>query len=239
MISSLDLSERQATRVLEQAVRLRAKLEIEPRPEAHIEPLWGVIAGREQDLLSVELLSARGEAPIRGLLGCMCDARTILAGQLYMFETAIVDVSERTAPVRIALTAPSVMRVANRRRFGRRAPVDAVPVRLLPAAAAQPIIGALSDLSRTGLGVRVARAGADELLLIGDHVDAEFSLPWSKTLYALAAVVCSKTACQGSDEMAVGLEFSPIDATQKASLELLRATLDSEHERLLDMETGA
>lgn len=239
MISSLDLTERQAARVLEQAVRLRAKLEIEPRPETHIEPLWGIIAGREQDLLSVELLGARGEAPVRSLMGCMCDTRTILAGQLYMFETAIVDVSERTAPIRIALTAPTVIRVANRRRFGRRAPVDAVPVRLLPAGAAQPIIGALSDLSRTGLGVRVARAGADELLLIGDQVDTEFSLPWSKTVYALAASVCSKTACQGSDEMAIGLEFSPIDATQQASLELLRATLDSEHDRLLDTETGA
>lgn len=239
MISSLDLTERQAARVLEQAVRLRAKLEIEPRPELHLDPLWGIVAGREQDLISVELLGARGEAPIRSLMGCMCEARTILAGQLYIFETAIVDVSERTAPIRIALTAPAMIRVANRRRFGRRAPVDAVPVRMLPAGAAQPVVGALSDLSRTGLGVRVARAGADGLLLIGDQVDIEFSLPWSKTVYALAAAVCSKTACQGSDEMAIGLEFSPIDATQKASLELLRATLDSEHDRLLDTETGA
>ncbi len=238
MISSLDLSERQAARVLEQAVRSRAKLEIEPRPDSHVDPLWGIVAGREQDLLTIELLNARGEAPIRALLGCMCDARTILAGQLYMFETAIVDVSERTAPIRLSLTVPGSIRVANRRRFGRRAPIDAVPVRLLPASAAQPIITALIDLSRTGMGVRVARAGADELLLIGDEVDAEFSLPWSRAVYALTLTVCSKTACQGSDEMSVGLEYNPKDATQNAALELLRAALDSEQERLLDTEAG-
>lgn len=239
MLVTLDLSVRQAARVITQAVRTRAKLEIEPRPDFPFEPLWGIVASRDQDVLSVELLNARGEAPIRALIGAMCDARTILSQQLYMFETAVVDVSECTAPIRILLTVPATIRVANRRRFSRRSPVETVPIRLVPQGATQPIIGVLTDLSRNGVGCRVPRAGAEELMLIGERLDAEFTLPWSKTIYALSSIVCSKSACQGSDEMSLGIEFSPVGAAQQATLDLFRSMLETEHERLLDTEAGA
>lgn len=235
MLLALDLTPRQAARVLAEAVRRRAKMEIDPRPEFLESPLWGTLESRDQDLLLVYLLDAGHNMTPAKLIGAMCDVRTILSDQLYLFSTVIVDAADATTPQRLTLAVPEGVQVANRRRFSRRSPVEPIPVRLTIGGSPQPHIGTLMNISRTGLGCRAARRDLDALLLIGDEVQIEFVLPWTHQVFALPGEICVKNPCHDPDQMIVGIEFRASGAAGQATLELLRTTLDNETQRLTEM----
>jgi len=61
-------------------------------------------------------------------------------------------------------------------------------------------------------------------------------LPWAPQVYALPATVCTKTVCHDRSNMLVGLEFAAQTPATRATLELLRAALDSETRRLTEMD---
>lgn len=236
MMIAMDLTVRQSLRVLTEAVKTRAKLEIDPLPELSSGPLWGVVSGRSNDLLTVDLINAGRDGSLRRLVGAMCDVRTILSGQMYMFAAPIVDLAEHSAPVRIVLGAPAAVRVANRRRFARHAPCDPTPIRLHASPAGHPMVGVLTDISRVGLGCRLPRAGVDETLLIGDPVRVEFTLPWTGTLHDLQCEVCTKSAGPEPAELVVGLEFLSHCASDCAAYEMLCGCLDRVNDQLFDEE---
>jgi hypothetical protein len=236
MLLSLDLTTRQATRVLEQALRNKAKLEIDPRPEFVDSPLWGTLTGRENDLLAITLMNTGPAVPLNTLVGAMCDVRTILSGQLYLFTTVVVDASNTTAPRRLTLASPDLIQVANRRRFARKSPTEPVPVRLTVPSAPEPFVANLANISRSGLGCRVLRKELDELLLIGDELNVEFVLPWVSQVFNFVAEICTKTPCQDPDHMLVGLEFKTHTAAAQATADLLRAALDNETQRLIETD---
>lgn len=236
MLLALDLTTRQATRVIEQALRTRAKLEIDPRPDFLDSPLWGTLTGRENNLLAITLMNTNSDVPLTTLVGAMCDVRTILSGQLYMFSTVIVDASDATAPRRLTLAVPDLMQVANRRRFTRKSPTEPVPLRLTVPTADQPFVANLANISRSGLGCRVRRKELDNLLLIGDEVGVEFVLPWISQVFTLATEVCTKTPSQDPDHMIVGLEFKTQTSAAQATVDLLRAVLDNETQRLIETD---
>ena len=147
MLVTLDLTTRQAHRVLLQALRMRAKLEIEPRPEAMSALLWGMLAGQENDILLVDLHDAGHEVTLATLVGAMCDVRTILSGQLCLFSSHIVDATAHTVPQRVMLAVPETIQVANRRRFTRKAPIEPVPVRIAVPATETPYIEKESNVT--------------------------------------------------------------------------------------------
>jgi len=236
MLVALDLTSRQAERVITQAVRAHAKLEIDPRPEFLDTPLWGSLEANDQGLLVVNLLDGVTDQKLPALVGAMCDVRTILSEQLYLFSTVIVDASVETAPRRCKLAVPESMQVANRRRFTRVQPTEPVPVRVTVPHAPDPVVGSLTNINRTGLGCRITRKVSDDLMLIGDEVQLEFVLPWVNQVYTLPSEVCTKTVTTDHDHIIVGLEFIARTAATRASLELLRAALASETERLMDTD---
>ncbi len=236
MLVTLDLTTRQTTRVLEQAVQNKAKLEVDPRPEFLETPLWCAIERREQDLLVVNVLDVDDDTSFVRLIGAMCDVRTILSEQLYLFSTVIVDALENTAPKRLSLAIPEAIQVANRRRFTRKSPTEPVPVRLTIPGVPQPAVGSLGNISRNGLGCRVSRKELDDALFIGDQAQLEFVLPWINQIYALTAEICTKNTCHDADQMLVGFEFIANDAASRATLELLRVALDNETERLIETD---
>ncbi|MCK4343116.1 MAG: PilZ domain-containing protein [Phycisphaerae bacterium] len=236
MLVALDLTARQAARVLAQALQTHAKLEIEPRPEYFESPLWGRLESRVQDLLIVHLVDAGREFPLAALIGAMCDVRTIMSGQFYMFTTVIVDTGEGTAPRRLCLAVPDAIQVANRRRHTRKNPIEPVPVRLTLPGVGEPFVGHLANIGRGGLGCRVLQRELDELLLIGNEVRLEFMLPWMSRVYSLPSEVCSKTLSHDKDHLLVGFEFCAPDAAAQATLELLRSVLDNETQRLTEID---
>ena len=237
MLVTLDLTARQAARVLAQAVRTRAKLEIEPRPESYAALLWGNLAGREGDLLVVDLHYSARLLPLALLIGAMCDVRTILSGQLCLFSTVIVDASDAGVPRRLLLASPETVQLANRRRFARHTPTDPVPVRLSITGRTDPFVLGLANIGPTGMACRAPRTGLDDALFIGDVVQLEFALPWSGEIHKLPASVCGKTPCPDQEQMVVGLEFAVADHDPAASaLEHLRAALNDEAARLIEMD---
>jgi hypothetical protein len=234
MVVTLDLTARQAARVLAQAVRVRAKLEIEPRPESCRSLIWGTIDGRQDDLVQVVLHYAGQELASVGLVGAMCDVRTIVSGQLCMFSTCVMDVINEAVPRRLTLAVPQTIQVANRRRFARRCPTEPVPVRICVAGSGPPFVAVLSNIGPNGIGCRVASRDLDELLLIGDETKVEFVLPWSSDVYVLSAVTCSKSAERDEQCMAVGFEF--VGTKDDAMLQRLRNALNSEAARLIESD---
>lgn len=236
MLVALELTPRQAVRLLAQAVQTRAKIEIDPRPEFLDTPLWGAVESRQQDLLVVQVLGAGNKIQLGSLTGAMCDVRSIIAGQLYMFASVIVEVSENTAPPRISLAVPDSVQVANRRRFARKSPTEPISVRITTTTTAQALSGEMTSVSRTGIGCRVPHQVADEQFFIGDEARVEFVLPWLQQVYSMPAITCNKNACQDHEHVVVGFEFAPQDAAAKANLELLRVALDNETQRLVDLE---
>ena len=234
MLVALDLTARQAARVLAQAVRTRAKLEIEPRPESCSVLLWGSVAGREQDQLQIDLYETGRELDFGTLIGAMCDVRTILSGQLCIFSTFIVDASAQTVPPRVVLAVPDTIQVANRRRFARKAPTEPVPVRLSVPGHPAALVAILANIGGAGLSCRVVSPDLDDLLFIGDEIGLEFVLPWSHDVYQLRGCTCSKTPCPEDGHVLVGLEF--VAQGSEPVLERLRTALNDETARLIDMD---
>jgi hypothetical protein len=235
MLVALDLTARQAVRVLNQALQEHARLEIDPRPIFLASPLVGALESAERDCLVVQLTENPGHVSPATLLGAMCDVRTMLSGQLYLFSAPVLEATEGPVP-RLRLGRPTAIQVANRRQFARRTPTETVPVRLLVPGAAQPLVAQITNLSRSGLGCHGPRRELDETLLIGDQIQVEFMLPWAPQVYRLPATVCTKNASPDQTRLNVGLEFAAHDAASRANLELLRSVLDNETQRLLDVE---
>jgi hypothetical protein len=235
MLVALDLTTRQANRVLAQATRTHAQLEIEPRPLFLDSPLTGTLESGDRESLSVLLTNAQGQTGLATLVGAMCDVRAVLSGQLYLFSAAVLEATD-ASPARLRLSVPQSIQVANRRQYSRRGPSEPVAVRLTVPEGGEPYVGQLANLSRNGLGCRVLRRDLDDLLLIGDTMHVEFVLPWAPQIYALPVTICTKSNCFDKVNMLVGLEFAPTSAAEQATLEVLRATLDSETTRLTDTE---
>lgn len=234
MLVTLDLTERQAHRVLAQAVRTRAKFEIEPRPDAHSALLWGTLAGNDKGTLQVDLHDVGANVSLAALIGAMCDVRMILSGQLCLFSTYVREVSDRTVPQRVVLAVPETIQVANRRRFARHAPVDPVPVRFFVPAAQPPFVAIMSNIGPHGVACRVISTDIDDVLFIGDEVRVEFVLPWGEDVYSLPAIACSKTRCREEGHVIIGFEF--VAAGHEAVLERLRNALQDEAARLTESE---
>ena len=234
MLVALDLTPRQAARVLYQAVRDRTKLELEPRPEAARTLLWGTLVGNRPEVLQVDLHDQEHEQPLAGLIGAMCDVRMCVAGQLYLFSTFVLEVSDGTVPHRLTLAAPETIQVANRRRHARLSPLEAVPVRLGVGGTMKPVLAELANIGPRGLGCRIGAGEDAGLFYIGDPVAVEFALPWSSEVFALSAVICNKGPSSEPAHVLVGLEFSAEDAAARAALERLRTALLSETARLCE-----
>ncbi len=238
MLTALDLTANQVARVLTQAVRTKARLEIEPRPEAQQRVWIGGIESREGNLLRVEMDGPGGEAAAAALIGAFCDVRTVLSGELYMFSTCIVDAIEENGRTRLLLAAPSAIQLSNRRRHIRKAPSESIAVRLGIPSVGQSFDGDLHNVGMTGLACRMPRSECDEILLLGDEVDLRFDFPWLGETFELAASVATKSISFDEQSLIVGLEFSSGDGAraQHATLQRLRSLLCTEITHLHEIE---
>ena len=149
MLLALDLTERQAARVLERALRTRAKLEIEPRPESQSALLWGTLIGNDHThLLKVDLHDCGNDDRLTMLIGAHVDVRMLIDGELYLFSTFVVDAVDNAVPPRLSLATPELLQVANRRRVVRKTPNEPVPIRVVVPGAQQPFVAELANIGQ-------------------------------------------------------------------------------------------
>jgi hypothetical protein len=208
MLVTLDLTSRQVARVLAQATQNAAELVIEPRTRPDGPPIKGRLTSVEVRLLTVELDEPDRDIELATLIGVFCDVQAVLSGQLYLFSTCVVDVADNAVPPRLVLAGPTEIQLVNRRKFERRLLAQPSSVHLATEGTDQPPLGELINISGNGLAVRVPRANLEDVLFVGDTIRVAFELPGRGGFYDLPAIVCSKTAQAGGEQMVVGLEFA-------------------------------
>lgn len=224
---AIDLTPRQAARVIEQAVRAKAQFEIEPRNLPDGEPLRGTLLGREGELLSVQMESQGLDLPLTVLIGAFCEVRTELSGELYLFTTCVLDVVEDPPPGRTLIVVPELIQVLNRRQFERTNATVASQVRLWSGAQPTPAVGLLANVSADGLACNLPGTGLDQSLTLGDELRVSFELAGFDEIFELPATLCNKLLTTDRQQLSLGLRFNvgADDAVARHTLERLRAIL--------------
>jgi hypothetical protein len=235
MVASMDLTPPQAARVLEQALRLQAHIELEVRPVGlQGRTLSGRIVGRENNLLRVR--PAPGvdvNEPL--LIGACCDALLVLNAERYEFSTCIIDLGAAQAP-ELLLAMPPGIQVANRRRYVRRVPRDPWTVQLWVRGGDMSTTCAITDLAPTGIAARGHRGDLDDVLFVGDTIRVTIDTPDGNS-YDLPAVICTKTLERDKQSMTVGLEFPPNASPEDLiTLSRYRAALNDPATGLTEMD---
>jgi len=229
MLAAIDLTARQAARVLREALQTRAQMEIEPR--SRDVTLVGNLTARDGELLWLDLHDRGEDWPLAGLVGAFCDVRTVLSGQLYTFCTCILDSNDNTAPQRIALAAPDLIQVINRRRFDRKPVRQPLAVEVWTGQANAPLVGTLRDIGMAGLSCRLPRREAEQQLLIDDQVQIRFRLESSAEPFSLSSTVTVKTPDADEQHLIVGLEFCvpPAGSPEEPVFRRLRTLLAQQY----------
>lgn len=224
MLFALDLTRRQTKRVLEQAIRSQARLDIEPRHAELDAPVRGALLRADSTMLTVQVADDGPAPSLIPLIGAFCDVHVHVADQAYLFSASVLD-ARNEPPRRILLGAPDGMQVENRRQFVRRAYPRQTALKITTDDGGT-FPAQIFNVCGTGAAARVPRE-RDGVLLIGEPVHLQFRLAELKHDFDLDAVVCHKTRTHDRESLIVGLEFTldPSHHAQAVAMERLRAFL--------------
>lgn len=237
MAYALELSDRQSTRTLEQAVRHRAPLFVCPRVRPDEEILHGRLVGIEtpagwrshrtclvamiervesaasQDRAGDAVHAVVTQDDCADLIGTYCDVAIVLGDHRYLFSADVVTVQDGTeeeAAARLYIAKPDTIQVAQRRRFWRFRPAQSSRVELTwrsPDGTTTEGIGWLCNVSADGLACRVDARVSDQIG-IGEEIKVDFALtPGDPERFALDAVICNKTPAGTAGTIILGMQF--------------------------------
>lgn len=205
---NLELTTRQTNRVVEQALRAHASLEIEPRNLPAGDPLDGQLVGREGTLLAISIPNVCEDLPLNSLVGAFCEIRTILSDELYQFSTCVLDLVDNDSTPRILVATPEKLFVANRRQYERTNATVASQVRLWIPGQTGPTVGLLADVCADGLGCNLAGDGLDDVLALDDRLRATFEIAGFDETFELPVVLCNKNICPDTRQLTLGMRFA-------------------------------
>lgn len=208
MQALIDLTARQARRVIEEALITRATLHLEPRIRVD-EELIGSIVGREGHTLCVDLedLGTRN-FPTESLIGSFCDVKAALSGQVYMFSTCILGVvGDNSSAPSLKLAIPETIYVSNRRSFERKTTAHFSQVRVWSSESDTPLVGELCNIGGAGLACRLVGTEINEQFLLGDRVRVVFEVNGAEQPFDLVGLVANKIAPKDSNVVVVGVHF--------------------------------
>lgn len=227
MLNAMDLTPRQANRLLEQAIRIRAQIEIAPRYLAEGTAVRGMFVGREGSMLHVELISRAADCATGGMIGAFCEVQSAIGGQVVLFSSCILDVIEQTSTTRIMLAMPDVVQVSNRRRFERTNATIASEVRLVQDGQYSQSVGLLANISPDGIGCTFESGEINDLVLVGEPVRVSFELAGCDDAFELPVTICNKAVSRDQAQLTVGMEFDvqPESAGDVQTLQRLRSLL--------------
>jgi hypothetical protein len=240
---AIDLSPRQSARTIEQATRKTAEIVVEPRVwpaerificRLHPRPVDCTI---DKDLSLLTLmprldepfcpsgdLEPNADLPWDELIGTYCDAAIRMDNQRYLIEADVIYVeriSPRSGDVRIYMSQPEQVQVAQRRRFRRIHLAQSTPVKLYwygQHQLARTAVAWLCNLSADGIACRADVKLTDDLW-IGDELHASFSLGTDDAeRYEMDAVLCNKVPAGSEGKVVLGMQFIT-DAQHAASAE--------------------
>jgi hypothetical protein len=267
MAYAIDLSPRQSSRTLEQAVRHHAEILVYPRLLAASDPIVSRLISIETPIgwqsrrpcLVLEAYNgipipqpdpAGGEpeaGAIESLIGSYCDVTMQLGENRYLFCTDVVAVQGPSSPgvrPRIYLARPETLQVAQRRRAWRFRPAQSSRVEMTWINAENSKtegIGWLCNVSSEGLACRTENNVAEQLG-IGEQIGLAFALtPGDPERFVMDAVLCNKTPAGTEGTMILGLQFLIGQGHQgsAAAAEALRRKLLARYAPVVDSSGGS
>ncbi len=268
MSYAIDLNARQSARILEQALRHKAGVYLEPRIFNEDESLRGqieaIMPSGESSLRPATLvvaLPAHADlanpadpahppvtlAELNLLVGTCCDGFISLGENRYLFDADVLRVDPVHEPpfiARVYLTRPDALQVMQRRRYSRFRPARSTQVELRWQKENSELGGAISwlcNISPDGMACRIERR-IGEQLWIGDRITLEFTLaPGEQNHYVIDSVLCSKTPGGTDDKMILGLQFltGPGYDTTTPAAQRLRRHLQSRLGTPANLSKGA
>jgi len=216
---ALDLSLDQSRRTLNQAVRFRSEVVLEPRNWSSGESLTTVLRGDEHLLLLLEVAEIPDRS-LTGLIGVHADARMTHGSTQYLFDTHVVDYEVADERPLLFISRPEVLRVAQRRRFHRMMlrPGCEVHMDSIAAPWSGPFVGELLNLSADGLACRVTRTAAQQMG-VGDTMHVAFRPGDGDCDFTLEAILRNKTQAGGDAHVILGMHFllAPSDIEAQAT----------------------
>jgi hypothetical protein len=227
MLNAIDLTPRQANRLIEQAVRIRAQIDIAPRNLDEGTAVRGLFAGREGSMLSVEIVGRSEELSAGCTIGAFCEVQSAIGGQVVLFSSCILDVIEQARTTRVMLAMPDVVQVSNRRRFERTNATIASEVRLVQDGQYSQSVGLLANISPDGIGCTFESGEINDLVLVGEPARMSFELAGCDDVFELPVTVCNKNLSKDQSQLTVGMEFDvqPDSAADVQTLQRLRSIL--------------
>ena len=220
MQMTFDLSQRQASRVLEQALRTQTELSIEPRSWGGEPALTGVLQNRQGRLLGIRIGPRNSTRPLNELMGSFCDISMQMSGDHYLFTSCVLDASDAESGL-LFFSQPEAIHVANRRNYERTNVHIASQVRICPAGQSVASVGLMTNISPTGLACSVPGLELEEALCVGDSLRVVFELAGASGNFNLNAQVCDKRVRRESQQLELGLSFA-VDANDQAGLQTLQ-----------------
>lgn len=218
----IDLPANESARLIEQAVRARIPVSIEPKSDAHGGNLSGTFRGCDGESVTFTLESANVDDAIRS---AYCDVVFRLRGNEYLFTSVALAVSSEDEGCRLDLEYPSTLQTWQRRRFLRAAVADSAPIFIQPRGTAPEdvIEGRILNVSPDGVACRVPREAADQHT-IGDSMGVTFSIGVMAEPLRFDATIVSKTPGGTRGMVIVGMSFGE-SAAFAAERERLAAAL--------------
>lgn len=234
MAYAIDLSKRQSARTIEQAIRHKARVVLEPRawpdgqsvicrmeaapnPHPHginkndLLVLHCELDPEREDAAGQALLTQRNNAAT--MLGTYCDVLVHLGEQCYLFSsdvTRVVAADATRRAVQIFVSRPDTIQVAQRRRFRRIQLAHSSKVQITWTDAEdrkQEAIAWLCNLSEDGLACR-SEANVADLMFIGEQVHLCFTLtPGQSEPFRIDATMCNKAPAGTQGKMLLGMQF--------------------------------
>ncbi|MBN1489019.1 MAG: PilZ domain-containing protein [Phycisphaerae bacterium] len=222
---AIELNTRQSIRTLEQAIRHRAQVVLEPRIWEDAAGVRGSLVGANEDM--IEIVVAESQAvDWETIVGMYCDTSLLLGTDRFMFSTNATDVEQQEDGWHVFLARPSKLQVYQRRRFWRVRFAESSPVDLRWGRdGAGSASGRLCNVSGEGLAC-IASAAALESASIGDPLAVTLALPECAKPFTLNAILCNKTPAAEPGDLLVSMQFvEPASSGKPGAAQELHAYL--------------
>jgi len=222
---TLPLDSRRAGRVLAQAARRKAKIELTPTGgQVTHSVVARVIETGSNSLLAL----TDSDVPRHWLPSSYCDAQLELNGVLYLFAACVLEIAHRDDQCCIRLDRPESVHMLQRRRFPRRRLARSTTVSIRshaqPAASAS---ASLLNLSTDGMACLTGRSDA-EILSVDDIITVRFQLSDEAKPLELESQVRGKTPGGDDHDVILNIRFSELEPNDPRAVRLRRAlTLDT------------
>ncbi len=228
---SFELNDRQAARVVEQAIRAGTPMRIDPHHASGGEALPVQLIDEDRQCLTFRYEAAAAAAAERFIPSQYCQVQFSLGGAVYMLSVHVVDLNPRQCILRTS--RPKMVQLLERRKFVRTQLAGRTPVIVRWLTQDRLAEANLFNIGGTGLAFKIGKDFAD-FILVGDAMEVNFELPGLPVRFTFVVSICNKTIASDNTSVIVGVQFqeSP-EAAQAGSLDVLRRFLATQQQTTL------